>query len=318
MLKPAVAASLVALLGFACHQAPGSRVPPTRVRITSGTPGGGFQPLGEALGGALRSSMPDTSVDVRESAGSVSNVEAIQRGDADVGFAFADVAYTAFAGGLSGSPHPFDRLRAIAVLQLNPLHLVVAPRSGIRDVADLRGRRVGVGRPGSGTALTATLVMSAFGVNVSTVQIEPITYNDAAARLARGTLDALFVAGSDPLESVSIALRAGATLLPLRGPVIEALRHQYPFLRRAIIPARTYDGQPEQVQTIGVDNLLVCSNRLGESLVYDLTRHLFDALPALAAAQRSLRLMDLEQAPATPIPLHEGAARYYREREIAQ
>ena len=235
-----------------------------------------------------------------------------------MGFAFADVAYTAFAGGLAGSPQPFDRLRAIAVLQLNPLHLVAAPRSGIRHPRDLRGRRVGVGRPGSGTALTASLVMSAFGVDPSSVRIEPLAYNDAAARLAAGTLDALFVAGSDPLESVAIAIRAGAVLLPLHGPVIEALRHQYPFLRRAVIPARTYGGQHDPVLTIGVDNVLVCSSRLGESLVYDLTRRLFEALPSMAAAQPSLRLMDLEQAPATPIPLHEGAARYYREREIAQ
>jgi uncharacterized protein len=314
----APACMMLVVLSIACRpQAPQAARAPVRLRVTSGTPGGGFHPLGEALGRAWRAA-PGLEVEVHESAGSVSNVEALQRGEADVGFAFADVAYTAFAGGVTGRAQPFDRLRAIAVLQLNPLHLIVGARSGIGGVRDLRGRRVGVGRPGSGTALTASLVMTAFGVDAGLVRIEPIGYNEAAARIGQGTLDALFVVGSDPLESVDAAARAGATLIPIHGSIIDGLRHQYPFLRRAVIPGGTYPGQPAPVPTIGVDNVLVCSSRLDEALVYDLTKRLFDALPSLATAHASLRLMDLEQAPSAPIPLHDGAARFYREREIRQ
>ena len=82
------------------------------------------------------------------------------------------------------------------------------------------------------------------------------------------------------------------------------------------IPADTYPGQHERIHTIGVDTLLVCRSDLSEPLVHDLTKRLFDVLPTIAQRQTSLRLMDIEQAPATPIPLHEGAARYYREREL--
>jgi TRAP-type uncharacterized transport system substrate-binding protein len=83
-----------------------------------------------------------------------------------------------------------------------------------------------------------------------------------------------------------------------------------------MIPGSTYPGHPDAIHTIGVDALLVCRRDLEESLVYDLTRRLFEALPSLSSQQESLRLMDVELAPATPIPLHEGAARYYREREL--
>jgi len=308
---------LASILVGGCRQEPAS-IAPTHVRFTTGTPGGGFRLLGDALAREYRTALPTIIIDLQEGGGSVSNAEAIQRGDADIGFAFADVAYTAFAGGLSSNRQPFDRLRGIAVLQLTPLHLVAGAGSGITDVVGLRGKRVGVGPPGSGTALTANLVMSAFNVHPSSVHIESIAFNEQAGRLADGTLDAIFAAGSDPLEGVATAARSGARLIPLHGPLVETLRQQHPFLRRAMIPGGTYPDHPSPIETIGVDNILVCSSTLDEAIVYALTKSLFEVLPVLATEQRALRSIDLEQAPATPIPLHDGAARYYREREIAQ
>jgi TRAP transporter TAXI family solute receptor len=257
-------------------------------------------------------------VEVQQGGGSVGNVEAVQTGAADLGFAFADVTYTAFATGLSGKNESFDRLRGIAVLQLTPLHLVAGAKSGITSIADLHGRRVGIGPPGSGTALTADLVMQAFDVDPASVRIEATSFSEMADRLLAGTLDALFVAGSDPLESVAITTRAGARVIPIAGPLVEALRQEHPFLRRAVIPAGAYARHQEAIETIGIDNVLVCSAQLEEGIVYKLTKALFEILPALAVEHRSLRLIDLEQASATPIPLHDGAARYYREREITQ
>jgi uncharacterized protein len=115
---------------------------------------------------------------------------------------------------------------------------------------------------------------------------------------------------------VTTAARAGARLMPLAGPPIERLRHDYPFLRVTVIPRDAYPGVVDKVRTIGVDSLLVCRRDLDETLVYDLTRRFFELLPSLSASQGALRFMDLDQAPATPIPLHDGAARFYREREL--
>lgn len=291
--------------------------PRTRIRMTTGTPGGGFYPLGAALASALTSSLPQVHVETHPSAGAVSNIEAIQAGDADLGFAFADVAYIAFVGGLEGHRQAFDKLRSIAVLQLTPVHLAVSARSGIHRIEDLRGRRVGLGPPGSGSALTAGIILEAFGVPMRDVHPELLGFNDAAQRLSDGRLDAMFDNGNYPVESVRAATALGARLLPITGPPVDRLRREYPFLQRSVIPRGIYgQGQADAVHTIGVDSLLLCRSDLDEALVHDLTERLFELLPTLASYQTSLRFMDLEQAPAAPVPLHEGAARYYREREF--
>jgi TRAP transporter TAXI family solute receptor len=281
-----------------------------------GTPGGGFQPLAEALASVYRAA--GMRVEVRQSDGSVSNVRAIEAGDADVGLAYADVAYSAFTGRLEGLPGACTHLRSLAVLELTPVHLVVRRGAGIETVAELRGRRVAVGTPGSGSALTAHTVMRAFGLSDGDVRAESLSYNEAARRLGDATLDAMFVTGSIPLESIQRSARAGARLLPLTGAAIVRLEREYPFFRPTVIPGGTYAGHPEPVRTIGVDNLLVARQGLDEALAYELTARLFDALPEISGRFGLLRLMSVARAPAAPVPLHEGAARYYRERELSR
>jgi TRAP transporter TAXI family solute receptor len=312
-----LAAGLItALCAWGCRPAPQAHAAPVLVRFSTGTPGGGFYPLGEGLARAYERSLGAVDLQIHPSAGAVTNVEAIQRGDADLGFAFADVAYMAYIGRLAGASGPFDRLRGIAVLQLTPVQLVVRRDPHIREVVDLRGRRIGVGPPGSGTALTAGLVLEAFGIAASAAHAETLQFNDAADRLVRGTLDAMFDAAIYPAQSVMAATRAGARIMPLTGGPIERLAHDYPFLRATVIPRDTYPGMSSSIRTIGVDSLLICRRDLDETLVYDLTRRFFEALPSLSSSLGALRFMDLDQAPATPIPLHDGAARFYREREL--
>ena len=190
----------------------------TTLRIATGAPGGGFQPLGDALARGRRrrpARIPTSSIQF--SAGAVSNIEAIQSGSADIALSFSDVAYIASVGRLEGKPQPFTRLRAIAVLQLTPVHLVVGEHSGIKQVADLRGKRVGLGPPGSGTVFTAGLVLKAFGVELEAVQGERLGFDEAAKRVVAGTLDAMFDNATYPVSSARTATEAGALLHSHRG-----------------------------------------------------------------------------------------------------
>jgi uncharacterized protein len=305
--------ALVTAAGTGCHEA---GPPPARkaIRLTTGTPGARFYPLGQALARAYAAALPTLDVRVQDTAGSVANIESLQRGSADIGLSYADVAYMASVGGLDGRQESFQELRGMAVLELAPVHLVVRAGSAIADAADLRGRRVAVGPTGSGSALTAEIVLRALGIDASAVEVEPLKYNEAAARLAAGTIDALFVNGSDPVDSVRASTQAGARILPLGGPAIERLRHDYPFFRPTVIHGGTYPGHSAPIRTIGVDNLLLCRRGLDEATVHDLTQQFFAQLPGMSM----LSGVDLEQAPATPIPLHDGAARYYRERELSR
>jgi uncharacterized protein len=311
-LVVAVLATALAAGTAAGCRAQGPPAPRRVLRLITGTPGARFHPLGQELAQVYAATIPMTDVAVQDSAGSVANVEALQRGDADVGLSYADVAYMAYVGRLDGRQEAFAELRGIAVLELSPVHLVVRAGSAIAGAADLRGQRVAVGPSGSGSALTAHIVLRALGVDPTAV--ESLKYNEAAARLAAGTIDALFVTGSDPVDSVRMSAQTGARILPLGGPAIEQLRHDYPFFRATVIHGGTYPGHPAPIRTIGVDNLLLCRRGLDESTVHDLTQVLFAQLPSMSI----LNGMDLEQAPATPIPLHDGAARYYRERELSR
>jgi TRAP transporter TAXI family solute receptor len=257
-------------------------------------------------------------VTTQRSDGAVSNLMAVERDQADLGLAFADVAYIAYAGALDADLPPFKNLRAIAVLQLTPVHLVVSGRAGIRSVMDLRGRRVGLGPAGSGTALTATLVLKAFGLDMSSIRGRWLGFNEGAAALRAGELDAMFDNANYPVDWVRAETAAGARLLPLAGAPIDDLRRAYPFLRPASIPAATYMDQRSAIHTIGVDTVLVCREDMAETLGYEVTRAMFEVLPGITESAAVSSFFDLEQAAATPIPLHDGAARYYRERELTR
>ncbi len=139
---------LAASSAGACR-APAPRRSARRLRIATGAPGGGFQPLGDALAHAVGAVLPNTDISIQFSAGAVSNIELIQSGNADIALAFSDVAYIASVGRLEGRPQPFTRLRAIAVLQLTPVHLVAGQNSGIKEV-DGSARQAG--RPWSARA----------------------------------------------------------------------------------------------------------------------------------------------------------------------
>ncbi len=298
----------------ACQGPPPAR--PVRVRLTTGTPGAGFYRLGQALAREYRRVLPHIAFDVRESEGGASNIEAIQRNDADVGLAHANATYLAFTG-RDGYEAPFDRLRGVAKLNMMAVHVIVPAGSRIARVQDLRGKRLGLG-VGRGSLSTASVVLNAFGLDLKDVRVVPLRYDEAPARLADGSLDAHLVTGSDPLDLVTRATEGGARLLELGGPEVAKLHRDYPFFRLAVIPADTYPGHRTAIHTVGVDCLLICRADLDEDLVHDLTKALFEILPSLSPLELSFNLMDVEQAPATPLPLHEGAARYYRERELSR
>jgi uncharacterized protein len=277
--------------------------------------------LSEPLALEYTRTLPGVEVRLVEAGGSVATVEAIQRREADLGFVLADVAYFAYVR-LAEHPAPaLSQLRGMAALQVTPMHLLIRQGLAPRAVGDLRGYKVrlGVGAGTPGQALLADLVLRAFGLESEAVRRVLGALDLIGGELADGTVDAAFATAYYPALSVLSATTRGAHLLPIDGPAVERLRHEYPFIRSVSIPAGTYPGQTDVVRTVGVDRLLVCRSDLDERLAHDLTKEFLAALPRLPSSLRtSLRLMDLDEAPATPIPLHKGAAQYYREWELTR
>ncbi len=285
----------------------------TRARLVTGPSGGGSFPLGQEIAEALNKGMKHVAIEAMASAGAVANIRAIQQGDAELALTFADVAYLSFSGQLAPGTSPVDEVRGIAVLQVTPVALVVRPGLRVRGPQDLRGRRVGVGPEGSGTEVTAGLILQAYGLRAQDVRTETIGFQEGATKLLAGDLDAMFDNAIIRSEALKRAADGGARFVPIEGPAADHLRREYPFLRVTAIPPELYG---TSVRTIGVDGLLICRADLDEELVYELTRQLFASLKFLGRG--ALRSMDVKQAPATPVPLHPGAARYYRERELSR
>jgi TRAP transporter TAXI family solute receptor len=156
-------------------------------------------------------------------------------------------------------------------------------------------------------------------MNYSDLSAEFLSFAEVMPRLANETLDAGFVVASYPLSAIEeMNARVGVRVLPIPPDVASRIRTSYPFMRPVTIPANTYAHQSAELATVGIDNILVCRADLPDNLVYRLTKTLFESLPTLARDDNAARLIDPDQGPITPIPLHPGAARYYREREIFQ
>jgi len=251
----------------------------------------------------------DVSI-VTEGGSSVTGLQNLQQGKIDVAMAMADVAYLAYAGQLDGSSIPFDQLRGLAVVTLNTLHLIAARGTGIASIRDLKGLRVALGPDGSATALIAERALEAHGITINDVRSYRLPYAETADKLVRGEMDAAFMTQIPPSGPIVTAAASGARLVDIRGPVIEDLRTRYPYLKRTMIPRATYPNQPDAVHTIGVDLLLTCRADVDEAVIYRLLEAYF------AARSNSSLPLEMERAPATPIPLHAGAARYYRHREL--
>jgi TRAP transporter TAXI family solute receptor len=196
--------------------------------------------------------------------------------------------------------------------------VIVRAHSGIHTVSDLNGRNIALGPKNSSTSNLGLWVLDAFGVTPKSLH-NLTSRADAAAGLKNGEFDAAFFPGYIyPDEVVYSAIKEGAYLIPIEGAPLEQLRWTNPFVRLATIPRNIYPGQDQIIPTVGIDMVVLCRRDLDESIVYDVTTQLFNAYPRLSGVEASLRFLNIDEAPATPIPLHPGAARYFRERELSR
>jgi TRAP transporter TAXI family solute receptor len=247
---------------------------------------------------------------------SETTIEQIERREADLAMALADAIYLAFGQERKSDSRSLSGIRAVSALDVSALQLVVRAESDARRLEDLAGRPLHIAFPARESRLITELVLNAAGVDLGVTRPESYSPMVAATKLIAGELDAMLYPLGYPADAVTAATKAGARLVSIEGPSIERLLRRYGFLQLATIPAGVYQGNDQPVRTIGVSTILLCRNDLDQELVYQLTRQFFEVLPVAAASVGGLRYMDLAHASATPIPLHEGAARYYRERQL--
>jgi len=303
---------LVSLCATACSSG-AAATQPQQLTLLSGI----AQDFTNDLIQRFNTALPQTHVGLQPTSGGVVVVSAVDSGEGQLGLAQSDVVYLAYRRGIEKNQYPHKNLRAIAVLWVNTFYVLVRKDSRFRSIDDLKGQRVGVIRPGTSGEFSTRIVLGAHGMSYADVQPIFEATDTLMPKLGAGEIDAVFSANPLPLAAARVLSQTvPLRLLPIGRKVTNQLRGSYPFLRPVTIAANQFAGQTDPVETLGAEWLLVCRSDLSEDLVYQLTRAFFEQLPALARDHGEAALIDPEQAPATPIPLHAGAARYYREREI--
>ncbi|MBZ9758028.1 TAXI family TRAP transporter solute-binding subunit [Mesorhizobium sp. ESP6-5] len=290
-------------------------------RIGTGGTSGTYYPVGGLIANAISATGPagveGLVATATSSNGSVANISAIQSGASESGFTQSDVAYWAYSGtGLYEGKPKADDLRLIATLYPETIHLVARADAGIKTVADLKGKRVSLDEPGSGTIVDARLVLGAYGLTEKDVQPEYLKPGPAGERLQDGAMDAYFFVGGYPTGAiVELASTNNITLVPITGPEADKLLSEQKFFSADTVPGGTYKNVGE-TKTISVAAQWVTSAKQTDDLVYKIVKSLYsDATQkALQAGHAKGKLITLQNAVTSAgIPFHPGAEKFYKE-----
>ncbi|MDX2157236.1 MAG: TAXI family TRAP transporter solute-binding subunit [Hyphomicrobiaceae bacterium] len=284
-------------------------------RIGTGGTAGTYYPVG----GLIANSISDTTVNASAVAtnGSVANVNAIVGGSLESGFSQSDVASWAYssAGIYAGKPK-VEELRAIANLYPETVHVVIKKGLNAKSVADLKGKRISIDEPGSGSIVNAKAILAAYGIKDGDYKAENLKPAPSAEKLKDGSLDAFFITGGYPVAAVAeLATTTGIELLAIDGAPAEKLRTEFKFFAADEIPEGTYKGVGG-VKTLSVGAQWVTSAKIDAELVYAVTKALWSdktraALDGGHAKGKAIRKETALQG--LGIPLHPGAERFYKE-----
>ena len=320
-------------LGTALAASPTLAQDITFFRINTGGTAGTYFPIGGLIANAISNppgsrtcadggscGVPGVVATAVASNGSVANVSAIAGGSAQSGFTQSDVAYWAFnASGIYEGRPKVDVLRAIANLYPETFHLVARKGAGIKTIKDLKGKRVSLDEPGSGTLVDARLILAAYGLTEKDMKAEYLKSQQAADKLKDNALDAFFSVSGWPLGAIAeLAATTGIDLVPIDGPGAEKLLKQYSFFSADQIPDGAYKGVAG-VKTVGVHALWTTSSKQNDELIYKIavalwnpaTRKLLDSGHAKG---REIKLDSATQG--LGIPLHAGAEKFYKEQGL--
>ncbi len=287
------------------------------INVLTGGTSGVYYPLGVALSEIYGKGIEGARTQVQATKASVENLNLLQQGKGEIAFALADSVKLGWEGNKeAGFPGKLDKLRAIAAIYPNYIQIVASQESGIKTIADLKGKSLSVGAPASGTELNARTIFKASNMDYKDLgKIEYLPFAESVELIKNRQMNATLQSAGLGVASI----RDLATSLPINVvavPPETVAKIGAPYLS-VIIPKGTYEGQTEDVPTAAVGNILVSHEGVSEETAYQMTKLLFDNVDKLAASHAAAKAIKLENAIAgLPIPLHPGAERYYREKGI--
>ncbi len=286
------------------------------VAIATGGTGGTYYPLGGALAQMISNNVEGLIVTAQSGNASVANCNLISRGQIETGFSQANTTYWCYtATGILEGKEPITNLRGIASLYPETIHIVATKASGINTIEDFKGKKVGVGAPNSGTAADAEIILNAHGITFDDIQADFLSFNEVAQRLIDGQIDAGFTTAGFPTSSIiNIATKRDIVLIPMSAEKIKELCEAIPYYGATVIPGGLYKGVDEDVPALATPALWVCDAKLSPTLVYKMTKALWEHRDVLEKVHSQGKNITLETAiDGIGIPLHPGAELYYKE-----
>ncbi len=288
------------------------------VTILTGGTSGIYYPLGVALSQIYGKVLPDAKVTVQSTKASAENLNLIQAGRGELAFTLGDALSDAWKGDAeAGFKAPLKKLRGVASIYSNYVQIVASADSGIRTLADLKGKRISVGAPKSGTELNARAILKAAGLSYSDfAKVEYLPFGESVELMKNRQLDVtLQSAGLGVASLRDLAATMKIVVVPIPADIVKKVGD--PAYQATAIPAKTYEGQDQDVPGVAIKNALVTSESVPEETVYRMTKALFENLDTLAAAHNAAKEIRREDGPkGMPVPLHPGAIRYYKEAGV--
>ncbi|HUG22024.1 TAXI family TRAP transporter solute-binding subunit [Piscinibacter sp.] len=285
------------------------------INVLTGGTSGVYYPLGVALSQLYGKALPEAKTAVQSTKASAENLNLIQAGRGEVAFTLGDALSDAWKGNAeAGFKAPMTKLRAVAAIYPNYIQIVASADSGIKTLADLKGKRVSVGAPKSGTELNARAILKAAGLSYADLgKVEYLPFGESVELMKNRQLDATLQSaglGVASLRDLSNAVKIA--VIPVPAEVVAKVGDA--AYQSGVIPANTYGGQTSDVATATVNNFLVTHEDVPMDVVYAMTKTMYTNLPALVSAHSAAKAIKLENAvKGVPVPLHPGAEKFYKE-----
>lgn len=307
-LRSLIAASTLALAAATSQAA-------EFINVLTGGTSGVYYPLGVALSQIYGKALPDAKASVQATKASAENLNLLQAGKGEVGFTLGDAFSDAWKGDAeAGFKAPLAKLRTLAAIYPNYIQIVANADSGINSLADLKGKKVAVGAPKSGTELNARAIFKAAGLSYQDfAKVEYLPFGESVELLKNRQLDATLISAGLGVAAIrDLATAVKIVIVPVPTDVVAKIGD--PAYQAGAIPANTYNGQGADVATVAIQNFLVTHEGVPAESVYKMTKAMFESLDQMVAAHAAAKAIRKEGAALNPpAPLHPGAEKYYRE-----
>lgn len=301
--------------------APGKTI---NINVATATTGGAYYPIGNAIANLWNDKVPGVKASAQATNGTPHNIQLMQKGDAEVGFAQSGVVFQAINGaGDYQKTGKQTHFKGMTHLYPNVMHWVVRKDSAIAGLADLKGKKLVPGAQNSATELNSREMLEVLGMDYrekKDVKADYLDYNQAAEQLKNKQTDAIMIAGGVPTSAVLDVMTAGdGKLLSLPDDYIKQLTAKYPWYFPVTIPAGSYKGQDAEIKTVAVANMLIVNNNVPDDVVYNLVKAMYDNRDTLVAshsAMKAFTLADGLKGITGVVELHPGAAKFFKEKGV--